>query len=361
MSAETANPRQLPPETAALSRPNNKGNGMETIEIGGPDMVASRIALGTWAIGGWMWGGSDVRSAFHTVQAAIDHGVNLIDTAPAYGFGLAEEIVGRALAPNGRRKRILIATKCGLERHNNEVRRNASPSRIREEVVESLKRLRTNYIDIYQLHWPDPAVPIEETAAALARLLQEGKIRAIGVSNLDRAQTERFRAVAPVQTIQPPYNLFERDIEADLLPYAAQTKLVLLAYGSLCRGLLSGRMTSATRFTGDDLRRVDPKFQQPRFDQYLNAVAELDRFARTQFGKNVLALAVRWILDRGPTIALWGARRPEQLAAIGTAMGWSLDQAALQEIDRILERTITSRVGPEFMAPSAAPAEQAAA
>jgi len=123
-------------------------------------------------------------------------------------------------------------------------RRNASPARIREEIGASLKRLRTDYIDLYQLHWPDPGVPIEESAGALATLLQEGKIRAVGVSNLDRAQTERFRAVAPVQTTQPPYNLFERDIEADLLPYAAQTGLVLLAYGSLCRGLLSGRMTS---------------------------------------------------------------------------------------------------------------------
>jgi aryl-alcohol dehydrogenase-like predicted oxidoreductase len=361
MSAETANPRKLPQETAALPRLMHRGPEMETIEIGGSDIVGSRIALGTWAMGGWMWGGSDVRSAFHTVQAAIDHGVTLIDTAPVYGFGLAEEIVGRALAPNGRRKRLLIATKCGLERHNNEVRRNASPSRIREEIAESLKRLRTDYIDIYQLHWPDPAVPIEETAGALAKLLQEGKIRAIGVSNLDRAQTERFRAVAPVQTTQPPYNLFERDIEADLLPYAAQTGLVLLAYGSLCRGLLSGRMTSATRFAGDDLRRVDPKFQQPRFDQYLKAVAELDRFARTQFGKSVLALAVRWILDRGPTIALWGARRPEQLAAIGTAMGWSLDEAAMHEIDGIIERTITGRVGPEFMAPPTGTGDRAAA
>jgi len=365
MSAETADPRKLSPETAAeTAAPRWSTNGraeMETIEIGGPDITASRIALGTWAMGGWMWGGSDVRSAFQTVQAAIDHGVNLIDTAPAYGFGLAEEIVGRALAPNGRRKRMLIATKCGLERHNNEMRRNASPSRIREECTESLKRLRTDHIDIYQLHWPDPAVPIEETAGALAKLLQEGKIRAIGVSNLDRAQTERFRAVVPVLTTQPPYNLFEREIEAELLPYAAQTELVLLAYGSLCRGLLSGRMTAATRFTGDDLRRVDPKFQQPRFDQYLNAVAELDQFARTHFGKSVLALAVRWILDRGPTIALWGARRPEQLAAIDTAMGWSLDEAAMHEIDRILDRTITTRVGPEFMAPPAAPADRAAA
>src|SRR5437868_10874385 len=209
MSAETFNPRNLPIKTAAPVLPHPRRPGMETIEIVGPDILASRNALGTWAIGGWMWGGSDARSAFRTIQTAIDHGINLIDTAPVYGFGLAEEIVGRALAPNGRRNRMLIATKCGLEWQGDHVRRNATASRIREEVEESLRRLRTDRIDLYQLHWPDPVVPIEESAAALAKLLQEGKIRAIGVSNLDRDQTERFRQVAPVRTVQPPYNLFE--------------------------------------------------------------------------------------------------------------------------------------------------------
>jgi aryl-alcohol dehydrogenase-like predicted oxidoreductase len=325
---------------------------MEMIEIGGPDMVASRIALGTWAIGGWMWGGSDLRSALDTIQVAIDHGITLIDTAPVYGFGLSEEIVGRALAPAGRRRRMVIATKCGLEWCGDKVRRSASPSRIREEIEDSLKRLRTDYIDLYQLHWPDPTVPLEETAAAFAQLLREGKIRAAGVSNLTVEQTEAFRQVVPIRTAQPPYNLFERDIDANVLPYAAQSDLVVLAYGALCRGLLSGRMNTATRFKGDDLRLIDPKFQAPRFQQYLNAVAGLDRFANARFGKSVLALAVRWILDRGPTIALWGARQPEQLSAIDAAMGWSLDPADMQEIDRILERTITSRVGPEFMAPA---------
>jgi aryl-alcohol dehydrogenase-like predicted oxidoreductase len=330
---------------------------MEIIEIGGLDIAASRIALGTWAIGGWMWGGSDARSAFRTIQAAIDRGVNLIDTAPVYGFGVAEEIVGRALAANGRRKRILIATKCGLEWRNGKLHRNASPARIGEEIAESMKRLQTDYIDIYHLHWPDPAVPIEETAGAFAKLLREGKIRAIGVSNLDRAQTERFRQIAPVQTTQPPYNLFEREIETDLLPYAKATSLVVLAYSALCRGLLSGRMSSATRFDGDDLRRIDPKFQQPRFNQYLAAVSALDGFARANFGKNVLALALRWILDRGPTIALWGARRPEQLDAIAEVAGWSLDESSMREIDRILQDAITSPVGPEFMAPPQTAAE----
>src|SRR5438105_897184 len=156
MSAEQANPRSVAENTAAPRRPVSKTAEIETIEIGGPDMVGSRIALGTWAIGGWMWGGSNVRSAFRTIQAATDHGINLIDTAPVYGFGLAEEIVGKALAPNGRRNRMLIATKCGLEWQGDQVRRNATASRIREEVEESLRRLRTDRIDIYQLHWPDP-------------------------------------------------------------------------------------------------------------------------------------------------------------------------------------------------------------
>jgi aryl-alcohol dehydrogenase-like predicted oxidoreductase len=311
-------------------------------------------------IGGSMWGGSDARDAFRTIQAAIERGINLIDTAPVYGFGRSEEIVGRSLAANGRRKRVTIATKCGIEWHGDKIRRNASPSRIAEEAEDSLKRLRTDHIDIYQLHWPDQAVPIEDTAGAFAKLLQEGKIGAVGVSNLDWDQTERFRRIVPVRTIQPPYNLFERELEADLLPNAQKAGLVVLAYSALCRGLLSGRMTAAARFEGDDLRRVDPKFQQPRFDQYLAAVSSLDRFARANFGKSVLALALRWILDRGPTIALWGARRPEQLNPVAEVMGWSLDAASMREIDRILEDKITSPVGPEFMAPPDAALERLA-
>jgi aryl-alcohol dehydrogenase-like predicted oxidoreductase len=329
---------------------------VETIEIGDPDIVASRIALGTWAIGGWMWGGTDVRDAVRTIQAALDRGVTLIDTAPAYGFGRAEEIVGKALETGGRRERAVIATKVGLEWRDGAVYRNATPHRIRQEVEASLRRLRTDRIDLYQVHWPDPQTPIEETAAALGELVTEGKIRAIGVSNFSPAQTEIFRKVAPVRTTQPPYNLFERGIEADVLPYAKRTGLVVLAYGALCRSLLTGKITPVTRFEGDDLRRTDPKFQQPRLAQYLAAVSELDRFARDNFGKRVLALAVRWILDRGATIALWGARRPEQLQQIDDVMGWSLDQDAMDAIDRILEKTIINPVGPEFMAPPAAPA-----
>jgi aryl-alcohol dehydrogenase-like predicted oxidoreductase len=175
---------------------------------------------------------------------------------------------------------------------------------------------------------------------------------------------DRFRKGAPLAAIQPPYNLFEREIEKDVLPYAERHGLVVLAYGALCRGLLSGKITAKTQFKGDDLRKVDPKFRQPRLGYYLEAVARLDRFARDRYGKPVLALAVRWLLDQGEIIALWGARRPGQLVAVEDAMGWRLDASPMQEIDRILDETIKDKVGPEFMAPPpshAAPADTARA
>jgi aryl-alcohol dehydrogenase-like predicted oxidoreductase len=334
---------------------------METIEIAGLDMAASRVALGTWAIGGWMWGGTSARDAIRTIQMAVDRGITLIDTAPVYGFGRAEELVGKALESGRLRERALIATKAGLDWHDEKIYRNASPRRLRQEVELSLRRLRTDHIDLYQLHWPDPSTPIADTAAALGELVKQGKIRAIGVSNFSPAQLDEFRRVTPVQTTQPPYNLFERAIEKDVLPHAMQNGLVVLAYGALCRGLLSGKITAGMRFEGDDLRRTDPKFQQPRLAQYLEAVRQLDHFARDNFGKSVLALAVRWILDQGPTIALWGARRPEQLDAVADVMGWSLDSDAKREIDRILAETIVSPVGPEFMAPPARPTTLAVA
>ncbi len=324
---------------------------METIQLGNTDIVASRIGLGTWAIGGWMWGGTDEQQAVATIQAAIDRGITLIDTAPVYGFGHSEEIVGKALAEGGRRSRAVIATKVALEWRDGKVFRNSTRARIRQEVEDSLRRLRTDYIDLYQVHWPDPLVPIEETAAALNRLYTQGKIRAIGVSNYSPAQMEAFRAVAPIHTVQPPYNLFERSIERDVLPYAQHAGITVLAYGALCRGLLSGKINSSTRFEGDDLRKLDPKFQQPRLNQYLAAVQELQLLAQLRFGKSVLALAVRWILDQGGTVALWGARKPEHLASVDEALGWSLDQANMALIDRILNDQIRDPVGPEFMAP----------
>jgi aryl-alcohol dehydrogenase-like predicted oxidoreductase len=325
---------------------------MEFVDIPGTSIRASRVALGTWAMGGWMWGGSNESDAISAIHAAIDRGINLIDTAPVYGFGRSEEIVGKALAEGGRRKRVNIATKVGLDWKDGKPFRNASKARIIAEAEASLRRLQTDVIDLYQVHWPDPNTPIAEVADAMGELHRTGKIRAIGVSNFSPAQMTEFRKVAPLHTAQPPYNLFERAIEEDVLPYCRAQDIAVLAYGSLCRGLLSGGMSRTTRFAGDDLRKNDPKFREPRYDQYLAAVEKLDQFAQDRFGRRVIHLAARWVLDRGEAnIALWGARRADQLAPIADVVGWHIDKAAMDEIDRILKETVSDPVGPEFMAP----------
>jgi len=194
-------------------------------------------------------------------------------------------------------------------------------------------------------------VAIEETAEAMHALFKAGKIRAIGVSNFSVRQTQQFRCIAPVHVVQSPYNLFERGIEGGLLSYCRRHNIATLGYGALCRGLLSGRMLPDTVFDGDDLRRADPKFREPRFGQYLAAVQRLDALARERFGNRVIHLAVRWMLDRGITTALWGARTPEQLEPIRKVAGWSLDATTMKEIDQLLLELITDPVGPEFMAP----------
>jgi aryl-alcohol dehydrogenase-like predicted oxidoreductase len=324
---------------------------MEKIAIGSSGLTTSRIGLGTWAIGGWMWGGTDEAQSIATIRAAVERGVTLIDTAPVYGFGRSEEIVGKALTEGALRDKVQIATKVGLAWNGSAVFRDSRPAHIRKEIEDSLRRLRTEYIDLYQVHWPDLETPIAETARTLEDLRREGKIRAIGVSNYSPEQMDAFRAVTGLDAVQPPYNIFERAIDADVLPYAKRAGLTVLSYGALCRGLLSGRMTADTNFGGDDLRKVDPKFQGARFGQYLAAVEELKKLARDRFGKTVLALAVRWVLDQGPTIALWGARNPGQMDPIDQIDGWRIDASAKREIDAILKRCISDPASPAFMAP----------
>jgi aryl-alcohol dehydrogenase-like predicted oxidoreductase len=328
---------------------------LEYINIKGTDLISSRIALGTWAIGGWMWGGTDEKESIRTIHAAFDQGVNLIDTAPVYGFGRSEEIVGEALRQRGRRESIILATKVGLDWSNGKIERNSSRQRILHELEDTFRRLQTDYVDIYQVHWPDPLVPVEETAATLRELYEQGKIRAIGVSNYSPEEMARFRGVAPLHTIQPPYNLFEREIERDVLPFGLDRGVTTLTYGALCRGLLSGAMHADRKFSSDDMRKTsDPKFQQPHFAEYLDAASKLDDYAREHFGKRVIHLAVRWLLDQpGVGIALWGARRPEQLAPINEVSGWSLTRDDFAAIDAILRENIRNPVGPEFMAPPA--------
>ncbi|NMT63842.1 aldo/keto reductase [Marinobacter orientalis] len=326
---------------------------MDTRSFGNTDIQVTPVGLGTWAIGGWMWGGTDEAQSIDTIHRAVDKGIGLVDTAPVYGFGRSEEIVGKALA-GGRRDKVALATKVALNWNDDhdKIWRDSTAARIEQEVEDSLKRLQTDRIDIYQVHWPDPKTPMEETARALEKLYQAGKIRAIGVSNFSPDQMDEFRKIVPLHSLQPPYNLFERDIEKDILPYCREHGIATITYGGLCRGLLTGKMREDTEFTGDDLRKNDPKFQGERYRQYLNAVAELDAFAKERYQKSVLALALRWLVDQPDvTTALWGARRPEQLDPVEDIEGWSLDKEAFEAIDEILDRCIDDPVGPEFMAP----------
>jgi aryl-alcohol dehydrogenase-like predicted oxidoreductase len=326
---------------------------METVTISGTDLDVSRIALGTWAIGGWMWGGRDEKESIDTIHAALDRGVTLIDTAPVYGFGSSEEIVGQALKKYGRRDRICISTKAGLAWDGGEPFRNAHPERITQEVEDSLQRLQTDVIDIYFIHWPDPAVPIEETARVVDDLRDQGKIRACGVSNFNPDQMDRFRSVAELNLCQPPYNIFERQIESDVMPYCKAHDTTLMTYGAICRGLLSGKMSVSRQFSGDDLRKVDPKFKAPRFDQYLAAANRMEELALDLHGKSLLAAAVRWVLDMGVEIAIWGGRRPMQMEPIDEVMGWHVSDDFKEGVDRILSEELQNPVGPEFMAPPA--------
>ena len=323
---------------------------METTTIAGT--TVSRVGLGTWAIGGLDWGVIPDDVAIATCLGALERGINLIDTAPIYGHGRAEEIVGKAMRAHGRREDFFIATKFGLDWNERSVFANSTSARLRQELEASLRRLATDYIDLYQVHWPDTRTPIAETAALLAEFQRQGKVRALGVSNFSVAQMEEFRAIAPLSSNQPPYNLFERGIDESILPWCAANGVAVLTYSSLCRSLLGGRVARGMSFDKGDIRRVDPKFREPRFSAYITAVEELAEFAHQHYDRSVLELAVRWVLDRpGVSVALWGAKRPDQLDAVAGVLGWTLDASAMAEIDRIVKESVTDPVGPEYLAP----------
>src|SRR5215470_19021380 len=336
--------------TRMKDTPSGSATVPEYTQLG--DIRSSRIGLGTWAMGGFQWGGADDDESVRTIRTALDLGITLIDTAPAYGFGRSESVIGRAIAERGRRDEVVLATKVGLEQRGQSLLRNSTRKQIFDEIELSLQRLRTDYIDLYQVHWPDLVTPHEETAKALLDLQQAGKIRAIGVSNYSIEAMEQFRRVAPLASAQPPLNLFERQVQRDILPWCRQHGVAALTYGALCRGLLSGAINQNTKFKGDDLRKTDPKFQPPRFEHYLKAVNLLEKYARERYGKSVLVLAVRWVLDQpGVSVALWGASHPNELDPLKDILGWHLDHDARAHIDEVLAKSIKDPVGPEFMAP----------
>lgn len=303
---------------------------MESRELGRSGIRVSIIGLGTWAMGGLQWSGADDNESIATIHAAIDRGVTLIDTAEVYGKGRSEEVVGRAL--RGRRDRVVLATKAAMW--------NAAPGKVREALEGSLRRLQTDAVDLYQIHWPHKTVPLEDTMAALDALVGEGKVRAVGVSNFDVAQMRRCLAPRRIESLQPPYNLFWRGIEGEILPFCRERDIALLAYSPLAQGLLTGKFSKDTRIPADDIRRHNVLFQGETYLRCLEAVSGL-RDVGARYGRTPGQAAVNWLLRQpGVTSAILGARTPAQIEENLGAAGWDLSGKDAAEIDR-LGRTVT--------------------
>lgn len=310
---------------------------MKKVTLGKSNVEATRIALGTWAIGGSGWGGTDEEQSIETIQAAIEKGVTMIDTAPAYGQGLSEELVGKAIADsNVKREDLVLATKAGIRFSGDSMYRDNRPSSIEEELQESLNRLQTDYIDVYQIHWPDTDVSIEETATKMKGFYEEGKIRAIGVSNFSPEQMDEWQKYAPIHTSQMHLNMLQRYL-IDWFEYCNKHNIATLSWGSLAHGMLTGKYSKDASFSDDDLRSKIDLFQGDRFPNMIDAVGELQDFADKK-DRNLIQLAVRWILDHQPgtDVALWGARKPSQIDGVEGADDFELSEDDLKRIDEIL-------------------------
>jgi aryl-alcohol dehydrogenase-like predicted oxidoreductase len=308
---------------------------MRQVRLGQTELKVSAVGLGTWAFGG-DWGAADLEQSRAVVHRALELGITLFDSAQGYGFGAAEQLLGEALRQRTRREDVVIATKGGLRMDGDTLVRDAGANWLRAGVESSLRNLGTDYIDLYQVHWPDPRTPAEETAGTLDGLVAAGKIRHAGVSNYGVEEMEQFRAFGRLETLQPPYHLFRRSIEDDVLPYVAEHDIGVLAYGPLAHGLLSGRMTAATTFGPDDWRSKSPDFTGATFRRNLQVVDRLKEFARER-AIALPELAVAWTLaNPAVEVTLLGARQPSQLENTAAAVDLHLSPADLGEIDALL-------------------------
>jgi aryl-alcohol dehydrogenase-like predicted oxidoreductase len=309
---------------------------MDTIRFGMTELEVTRIAFGTWQIGG-DWGSFDQGQAVAAIRHARDLGISLFDTAQAYGFGASERLLGEALRDDldNRRDEVVIATKGGL-RNDEERPRDSSRAWLRSGAEQSLRELGVDYIDLYQVHWPDPETPFEETAAALQELVDEGKIRHVGVSNYGPAQIADFARTRPVETVQPLYNLLQREIEAELLPYARENDIGVLAYSPLAHGLLTGAVDEHTTFEPGDWRGTSPQFQGETFRRNLEIARELARFAAGELGCTMSQLAIAWTLANPAVhVAIVGARRAEHIEDSVRALDVELTDDHMARIDEI--------------------------
>lgn len=324
---------------------------MEQRKLGQSELSVPVISFGAWAIGGWMWGGTDDDEAIAAIRRGIDEGITMIDTAPSYGMGHSETIVGKAI--EGRRDEVLLATKCGvrfdlkLDRPGFDTKDNdgnpitlqgsLKKESIKYELETSLQRLGTDVIDLYQCHWPDPETPWEETMEAMAEAQQEGKIRAIGLSNVSVAQIEECMKYATIASIQPEYNPLIRTIERDVLPFCIEHNIGVLAYSPIAQGLMSGKVTMDRQFPEGDIRNTKPWFKPENRKRVLDVLKVLEPVAAGH--KATLAqLTIAWVLaQEGMTSALAGARNAEQVVENARAAAIKLSDDEIQLIRDAVE------------------------
>ena len=311
---------------------------MQETRLGRSGLTVSRIAFGTWQLGG-DWGPTDEAEAIAAIRRAADRGVTLFDTAQGYGFGQSERLLAKAL--DGRRDGLVVATKGGLRpTPTGGVSRDASPEWIRRGVDDSLRALRTDSIDLYQVHWPDPSTPFEDTAGALAELINEGKVRHVGVSNFSAEEMESFSATLPVETLQSPYHLFHRTIEESVLPYTEAQDIGVLIYGPLAHGLLSGALHADMRLPPGDWRAASADFRGDAYQRNLAAVAGLQRLALEELHIGVSQLALAWALAHSAIdVAIVGTRNPAHIDDAVAAADVKLEPETLERIDEIMRGT----------------------
>ena len=315
---------------------------VRTRKLGNSELELITVGLGAWAMGGpweWGWGPQDDNDSIRTVRAALDSGINWIDTAPVYGRGRSEEVVGKALKDVGNKP--IIATKCSLVWDEKSDKISClEPKSIRNECHQSLKRLRIDTIDLYQMHWPEPDEMVEEGIGEMARLQKEGKVRYIGVSNFTVAQIQRARKVAQIVSLQPPYSMIRRDAEDELLPFCGQNNIGVIVYSPMAKGLLTGKFSAerVAQLPEGDHRKDSPEFNEPAFSATLELVENLKPIARRN-GITLAQLALGWVLRRKEvTAAIAGARRPEQTKETAAASDIDLSQEDIEEIEELLEK-----------------------
>ncbi len=318
---------------------------MQFRELGQSRIKASVVGLGTWAIGGWKWGGTDEQASIDAIKAGLDAGANFVDTAPAYGLGYSEEIVGKAIA--GRRDNVVLATKCGLiwdtnkgtafvEQYDKTIHRYLGKDSIRQEVEQSLKRMQTDYIDLLQTHWQDATTPISETMEGMLELKQEGKIRAIGACNVQVNELKQYLDVGPVDSIQEKYSMIDRGVEDELLPFAKEKGISMLAYSPLALGLLTGKIGPSREFQGDDLRKDSPRFSIENRQRVL-AMLEPMKDIADHHGFTIAQLVSAWTLAQpGVTYVLLGVRNKEQAQENANAGDVALTPDEIDTINKIV-------------------------